>query len=69
MNDYRFQLVYPNGQDFKVVQAANPCDAWREIGALIARMGRDGCTPPVQVVLANTVARRGGMSWQARRVR
>jgi hypothetical protein len=55
MNEYRFQLVYPSGQEFKVIKAETPCDAWREIGALIGRLGREGCTPPVQVVLAKTV--------------
>ena len=55
MNEYRFQLVYPSGQDFKAVKAATPCDAWREIGSLIARLGHNGCTAPVQVVLARTV--------------
>jgi hypothetical protein len=55
MNEYRFQLIYGSGHEFKLVQAATPCDAWREIGALISHMGRDGCTPPVEVVLARTV--------------
>ncbi|HSF23812.1 MAG TPA: hypothetical protein VLE20_06260 [Blastocatellia bacterium] len=55
MNEYRFQLLYPNGQEFKLVHAAMPCDAWREIGTMIARLGRHGCTPPVQVVLARTI--------------
>jgi hypothetical protein len=52
MNEYRFQLVNRSGQEFKVVEAATPCDAWRKIGALIARLDRTGCSPPVQVVLA-----------------
>lgn len=55
MDAYRFQLIYATGQDFKLVRAANPCDAWREIGALIARLGCDGGTPPMQVVMARTV--------------
>ncbi|HSF46856.1 MAG TPA: hypothetical protein VLA73_00650 [Burkholderiales bacterium] len=55
MDTFRFQLVYSSGQEFKTVRAGNPCDAWREIGALIARQGRDGCTPPTQVVLARNV--------------
>jgi hypothetical protein len=47
MDTYKFQLIYPSGQDFKTVCAANPCEAWREIGAL-TRPGREGCTPPTR---------------------